>query len=219
MKLTRTLASELEVQLWNTTNTSPYYPDNILRWEINKGPLWLNFSAPTILHPIEDPSIFAAELSVATKPSSKDQWVELLISATKLPKISPKPGVFVAVAHPIHLHGHDFALLAQSEKPYYDGAPVNRKNPPRRDVALLPSGGYLIIAFKVDNPGTWLMHCHIAWHASSGLAMQILENTDRMVIHDRAALEETCQQWDKWYAGDRVKQCSAWHPFQDDSGI
>ena len=45
----------------------------------------------------------------------------------------------------------------------------------RRDVALLPAGGYLIIAFPADNPDSWLMHCHIAWHASAGLAVQILE--------------------------------------------
>ena len=46
-------------------------------------------------------------------------------------------------------------------------------NPPRRDVAMLPapagppgggpppSGGWLVIAFLTDNPGAWLMHCHI----------------------------------------------------------
>lgn len=31
----------------------------------------------------------------------------------------------------------------------------------RRDVASLPGGGYLVLAFKTDNPGSWLMHCHI----------------------------------------------------------
>jgi hypothetical protein len=32
-----------------------------------------------------------------------------------------------------------------------------------------------MIAFKADNPGNWLMHCHIAAHASFGLGAQILE--------------------------------------------
>lgn len=37
-------------------------------------------------------------------------------------------------------------------------------NPPRRDVAMLPGSGYLVVAFRTDNPGAWLMHCHIGWH-------------------------------------------------------
>lgn len=35
---------------------------------------------------------------------------------------------------------------------------------------MLPGGGFLAIAFKPDNPGAWLLHCHIAWHASSGMS-------------------------------------------------
>jgi drug/metabolite transporter superfamily protein YnfA len=26
---------------------------------------------------------------------------------------------------------------------------------------MLPGGGYLVLAFVTDNPGAWLMHCHI----------------------------------------------------------
>jgi hypothetical protein len=67
------------------------------------------------------------------------------------------------------------------------------------------------------------MHCHIAWHASSGLAMQILENTDRIVLQDKPELERICKNWDEWYAQDRLKNptCQAWDQdfFQEDSGI
>jgi hypothetical protein len=67
------------------------------------------------------------------------------------------------------MHGHDFAILQQSSTQYKVGG-LNLKldNPPRRDVALLPMNGFLVIAFKADNPGSWLMHCHIVWHASGG---------------------------------------------------
>ena len=79
-------------------------------------------------------------------------------------------------AHPIHLHGHDFAILQQIENANFPAnLSLKYDNPPRRDVVLLPSNGYVVIAFKTDNPGTWLMHCHIAYHASFGLALQILE--------------------------------------------
>lgn len=92
-------------------------------------------------------------------------------------------------------------------------------NPPRRDVALLPANGYLIIAFKADNPGSWLMHCHIAWHASSGLSLQILERESSINI-SRAGMmeaERVCGNWDAWF-GDVGNH---WSPdeFQDDSGI
>jgi len=70
--------------------------------------------------------------------------------------------------------GHDFAVLRQSSKNWYPdpeiGHPgdrlmfppdrlncanpnLNCRNPPRRDVILLPASGYVIIAFKADNPG------------------------------------------------------------------
>ncbi|KAF2187676.1 multicopper oxidase [Zopfia rhizophila CBS 207.26] len=206
-------AEDLLVNLTQTKNP-PYYPDGLPRWELHKAPLWLNFGAPTILNVAEDPSNFSAELSVKTTLSDKDQWVELLITAD--------PNADFA-AHPIHLHGHDFALLAQSkaDEPYdKETAIIKRDNPPRRDVALLQRGGYLVIAFKADNPGVWLMHCHIAWHASSGLAMQILENTDQIKLHDPAAMQQTCKNWKVWYDNYRLPRCK-WgkSPFQDDSGI
>lgn len=34
---------------------------------------------------------------------------------------------------------------------------------------MLPAGGYLVMAFITDNPGAWLMHCHIVSLASSWL--------------------------------------------------
>lgn len=59
----------------------------------------------------------------------------------------------------IHLHGHDFFVLAQGTGSYdADTAVLNTSNPPRRDTALLPPSGYMVIAFETDNPGVWLMH-------------------------------------------------------------
>ena len=84
---------------------------------------------------------------------------------------------------------------------------------------MLEAGGYLLIAFKADNPGAWLVHCHIAWHASSGLAIQVLER-DGSVNISSAALKQTtrvCDNWDDWFANK-----NNWYEtdnFQDDSGI
>ncbi|KAF2002221.1 multicopper oxidase [Amniculicola lignicola CBS 123094] len=194
----------------------PYFPSPINRWQMYKSPLWLNFSDPTILNTENSSTNFTAQLKVDTRRYAQDQWVRLVVTG---------PNNSTVASHPIHLHGHDFALLAQDNVPWNESTkPILHKNPPRRDVALLPNNGYLLIAFKVDNPGVWLMHCHIAWHASSGLAMQIMENVDDIVYHDKNGLKETCAQWSDWFANspDRkpgTGQCRQWEHFQDDSGI
>jgi hypothetical protein len=116
--------------------------------------------------------------------------------------------------HPIHLHGHDFWVLAQEVGTFELGtSTLNLVNPPRRDVATLPGNGYLAIAFKNDNPGSWLMHCHIAWHASQGLALQFVESESEIAIDmtDTDIFEETCTNWNA-YTPTEVY-------LQDDSGI
>ncbi|KAI5782051.1 multicopper oxidase-domain-containing protein [Peziza echinospora] len=129
-------------------------------------------------------------------------------------------------AHPIHLHGHDFAILAQSYTPFKYGATYGMDiiNPARRDVVMLPANGFVVIGFKTDNPGTWLMHCHIAWHASAGLALQWVERPAEIpaLIASQPGLKESfedrCQKWRDWDA----QKCE-WETgslaFQDDSGI
>ena len=210
-------------------NGYPYHPDYDRRlWAIGNLPLWLDFGEPTILN--LNSKSWHKYLDVVTHNPTKDEWIYLIITGGDVGKQDPAKEFF-AVAHPIHLHGHDFAILDQSSTPYPGWENVTHKlkldNPPRRDVALLPSDGYLVIAFKADNPGTWLLHCHIAWHASSGLAMQILENTkilaDRIITTKpdvQAHIIDTCNAWNDW-VGDVRNHYDPDHPraFQDDSGI
>lgn len=126
----------------------------------------------------------------------------------------------------IHLHGHDFALLQQSNQPW-NGTNFNPiyDNPPRRDVVLLPANGFVVISFKADNPGAWLLHCHIAWHASSGLALQILERqqaADQIMTPEKLGrVQNGCGKWHEWFDNES----NYWYPaggmeaFQDDSGV
>jgi multicopper oxidase len=110
-------------------------------------------------------------------------------------------------------------------------------NPPRRDVVLLPTNGYVVIAFKADNPGPWLVHCHIAFHISEGLGMQIMENQAGAFQiwpdNDSAILEakRVCDNWDDWHgnqtnwafqpaaAGGKCTEDNVDYCFQDDSGV
>lgn len=124
----------------------------------------------------------------------------------------------LSLTHPIHLHGHDFYVVGQDFGNYSgDVSSLNTSNPPRRDVASLPGDGYLALAFKLDNPGTWLAHCHIAWHQSEGLALQIVENETKLkssslvTSAQQKTLENTCSSWNT-YVPDELYG-------QDDSGI
>jgi hypothetical protein len=73
----------------------------------------------------------------------------------------------------------------------------NTRNPARRDVATLPGRGYLAIAFQIDNPGTWLTHCHIAWHASQGLSLEFVESQSEIVTDEvsRGVFNDVCASW------------------------
>jgi len=90
---------------------------------------------------------------------------------------------------------------------------MNLINPPRRDVASLPGGGSLAIAFKLDNPGSWLMHCHIAWHASEGFAIQFIESESEITgtMTNTAAFTDSCNAWTSYTPTEAYTQ--------DDSGI
>lgn len=88
-------------------------------------------------------------------------------------------------------------------------------------MVLLPAGGYVVIAFKADNPGVWLLHCHIAWHASNGLALQILERQNDINMTESRLAETTrvCKKWNEWYGDEKNLWDKNHATFQDDSGI
>ncbi|VFQ71789.1 unnamed protein product [Cuscuta campestris] len=82
--------------------------------------------------------------------------------------------------HPIHLHGYHFWVVGQgfgNFNPKTDPAKFNLVDPPIRNTIDVPVGGWAVIRFFADNPGVWLMHCHIDSHLAWGLAMAfIVEN-------------------------------------------
>ena len=70
-------------------------------------------------------------------------------------------------SHPMHLHGHDFYILAEGFGEW-NGKIINAQNPPRKDTHVLPNAtsegpAYLVVEIDADNPGAWAFHCHIAW--------------------------------------------------------
>lgn len=63
-----------------------------------------------------------------------------------------------AWAHGMHLHGHHFRQIMP------DGGIG-----PLRDTLLMERGETVEIAFVADNPGNWLLHCHMLEHSAGGM--------------------------------------------------
>ncbi len=58
--------------------------------------------------------------------------------------------------HPFHLHGVAFRALGEPHQPW-------------RDTALVAPGASAEFAFVADNPGDWMIHCHILEHQEAGM--------------------------------------------------
>ncbi|KAJ8899932.1 hypothetical protein K2173_019637 [Erythroxylum novogranatense] len=79
-----------------------------------------------------------------------------------------------AESHPLHLHGFNFFIVGQgfgNYDPNKDPKSFNLVDPVERNTAGVPAGGWIAIRFLADNPGVWLMHCHLDVHTSWGLRM------------------------------------------------
>ncbi|XP_042374470.1 laccase-14-like [Zingiber officinale] len=75
--------------------------------------------------------------------------------------------------HPLHLHGFNFFVLAQGFGNYNATTARSRYNlvdPQVRNTIAVPAGGWAVIRFVANNPGVWIMHCHLEQHVSLGLA-------------------------------------------------
>ena len=68
------------------------------------------------------------------------------------------------MAHPMHLHGHHFQVLA------INGHPLSGA---MRDTVLVPPMALMRIAFDANNPGRWLFHCHNLYHMAAGMMTEL----------------------------------------------
>jgi FtsP/CotA-like multicopper oxidase with cupredoxin domain len=78
--------------------------------------------------------------------------------------------------HPFHLHGYQLYVMAMGQHP--ENIPMTlsiakkmisvdgfwsyskTKKHALKDTISIPPKGYIILRFKADNPGWWLVHCH-----------------------------------------------------------
>ncbi|WP_436119524.1 multicopper oxidase family protein [Phyllobacterium sp. LjRoot231] len=63
--------------------------------------------------------------------------------------------------HPMHFHGHSFKVLTRN------GSPVPHRQ--WSDTVLFAPKDVVECAFVADNPGDWMLHCHVMDHQEAGL--------------------------------------------------
>jgi FtsP/CotA-like multicopper oxidase with cupredoxin domain len=198
--------SQLKVSFTNTAGSG-----NLVQWLVDGSPMLIDLDYPTLSHVADGNDTFDSQRNVL-RVGEKDSWQYWVIQQDAA--APPLP-------HPIHLHGHDFYVLAQEAGQTWAGdiSGLKKDNPPRRDTATLPAQGYLVLAFESDNPGVWLMHCHIPFHVSAGLGVQFLERESEIAsTSDVGYVSQGCKNWKKWEE-DFVGERNGSVLIQGDSGL
>ncbi|KAK2037572.1 multicopper oxidase [Colletotrichum somersetense] len=186
---------------WTDLQTASVHSNSagLFRWTLNSTSMVVDWANPTLEQVMGGATSWATDDSVV-ELSEANQWVYMVVQAD------------IPVPHPLHLHGHDFFVLAQGSGTYSSSVALNTANPARRDTAMLPASGFIVMAWKTDNPGAWLMHCHIGWHTSEGFAMQFVERYSEIAaITDNSTLADTCSSWRTFQEEYKIEQ--------DDSGV
>ncbi|TRY73881.1 hypothetical protein TCAL_12804 [Tigriopus californicus] len=146
-----------------------------------------------------DPDSFCDDETLKTRDCGESEFCEciyvLRVDLNDIVEfVMIDEGVPYDVSHPFHLHGHAFHVVAMERhvaneshfgpKPF-PGNWLNKQvvidmdqkgliernliDPPLKDVATVPDGGFTIFRFQADNPGYWLFHCHMSWHNHLGM--------------------------------------------------
>lgn len=145
--------------------------ENLFKWYLNGNTFYSKYENPTLVRVLADNEAPTESGNLLLNLPKMGEWVYIIIE-------SPVP-----LNHPIHLHGHDFLILGSGPGTYTD-QPLQLENPPRRDTANLPAAGWLVLGFETDNPGSWLMHCHIGKSSS-----QFLDLHDKLLTFLRMAYQ------------------------------
>jgi len=109
----------------------------------------------------------------------------------------------VCESHPFHLHGHKFWLYSQGTGQYNSSeqqtpdtnSPVLRDTftlyassysnlaPNRTPTNHLKPCGWTKVRFIANNPGLWLLHCHIGSHFLMGMTILLKEDIEHLVMN------------------------------------
>jgi FtsP/CotA-like multicopper oxidase with cupredoxin domain len=176
-------------------------------WYLNNQTYRGDYNSPTLIDAKQGRTTFEPESNVYHFPGAKNVRIHLV-------------NYGLMGGHPMHLHGHDYHILAEGYGEW-DGSIVNAGDTLRRDVHQLQNArnvtgtvepSFMVLQFVQDNPGVWPLHCHLSWHVSGGLFMQILERPGDIIKKDFD--QDVCTLCNDWYAYTAKKA-----PNQIDSGL
>ncbi|KAK0711770.1 multicopper oxidase-domain-containing protein [Lasiosphaeris hirsuta] len=161
----------------------------VFEWRVRNTPINVEWDHPVLEYILQGNTTFPAAINLV-EVAGADKWVFWVIQND------------LNLPHPIHLHGHDFLTLGIGSGTFNAATMMGQldfNNPTRRDVVQMPGAGWLVIAYKTDNPGIWLMHCHIGWHVAGGLGIQFLERKAEIkAMMKLDQMQPNCNAWRKY---------------------
>lgn len=157
----------------------------------------------TFLGDYNDPSLLEAKLGNYDFPVERQVYsygnstsIRLILTSVGFP-----------ASHPMHIHGHNMQVLATGFGSWDGSTIVNPSNPQRRDTQLVPPNGYLVVQYDLDNPGMWPFHCHVAWHISEGMNINIVDQPSALeAMSIPYSVAQTCRDWSAWTGTHIVDQ-------------
>ncbi|TAQ83732.1 hypothetical protein B7494_g7952 [Chlorociboria aeruginascens] len=175
-----TITQEIEINV--TRNETGHY-----LWTVDNSSFRADYN---------DPVLLLSNQGNDSYPEDPEWNVYNFGSNTSIRIVLRNPGFAV---HPMHLHGHNFYILAAGPGEWDGTTIVNPENPLRRDTVLIPAYSYAVIQFEADNPGTWPFHCHIAAHVAGGLYFTVLERPNDIVkLNIPDIMAQTCDDYVAW---------------------
>ena len=110
----------------------------------------------------------SSPVGISWQLNGKSHWMKPMFTFTQGDTVTFRLKNLAGPQHPFHLHGQFFEIL------YRNGKPANE--PGLKDTALLTGMGTLTLKAYFDNPGRWMVHCHIGSHSKLGMMAEIIVN-------------------------------------------
>ena len=103
-----------------------------------------------------------AQWQINGEPWEEHQALNAIGNTPTLLRVTDDSGA----AHPFHLHGQFFQVLERN------GEAVDE--PGWMDTVMVNSRDELVLGTYLDNPGRWMLHCHILEHAEMGMMTELI---------------------------------------------
>jgi len=122
------------------------------------------------------------DLVIRTKNGS---WVDIVFNVGVLPE---EP---VEIGHALHKHGNKFWVIGRGLGEWnwtttadaVEAHPefFNLETPAIKDTAITEFIGamWVVIRYHSNNPGPWLLHCHVETHLAGGMGIAIMDGVDK----------------------------------------